>query len=87
MLQTSQDTVHECIRISKKEVQPDIILFSKFIVNRKLPNKDKALQEDLATQMAEKSDGMFLFDKVAREPFTRREEPKAVAGNCRRYGG
>jgi ankyrin repeat protein len=58
-----EQTMYEC-SISKDDVQPDIALFSRSIVDRKLSNKDDLLRKELATQMTEKSNGMFLWIKL-----------------------
>ena len=55
--------LYEC-RLSKEDLNPDITLFSKSVVDRKLANKNGALREDLAAQMAERCDGMFLLIKL-----------------------
>lgn len=52
---TRGQRLYEC-RISKKDLNSDVALFSKSVVNRKLDSKDKALREDPAAQMAEKCD-------------------------------
>ena len=56
-------TTHEC-GISKTDVQSDVTLFSKCVVDEKLWKKQDVLRQDLATQMAQKSEGMFLWVKL-----------------------
>ena len=59
-------TVLQC-RISKEDIRYDISLFSKSVVNKKLPNRDESLREDLAGQLVEKCDGMFLWIKLQQD--------------------
>jgi ankyrin repeat protein len=54
-------------RISAKDVKNDVILYSKSIVDRKLPNKNEKLRTKLANQLADKCDGMFLWVKMQQE--------------------
>lgn len=56
-------TPYEC-GISKTNVRSDIALFSKCVVDEKLWKKPKILRQDLATQMAQKSEGMFLWVRL-----------------------
>ena len=56
-------TTYEC-GISKTDVQSDVTLFSKCVVDEKLWKKPEVLRQDLATQMAQKSEGMFLWVKL-----------------------
>ena len=56
-------TTYEC-GISKTDVQSDVTLFSKWVVDDKLWKKPEVLRQDLATQMAQKSEGMFLWVKL-----------------------
>jgi ankyrin repeat protein len=51
-------------KISVEDVRHDISLFSKSVVDRKLPTKKDDLKEDLAHQLEKKSDGMFLWIKL-----------------------
>ena len=53
-------------------------MFSKSVVNRKLANKDGALQEDLAAQMAEKCDGMFLLIRLQENQLSRSKNKKQL---------
>lgn len=59
----AEQIMYEC-RISKDDVQFDINLFSKSIVNRKLSNKNDAFRKELVMQMAEKCNEMFLWIKL-----------------------
>ena len=56
-------TAYEC-GISKTDVQSDVTLFSKYVVDDKLSKKPEVLRQDLATQLAQKSEGMFLWVKL-----------------------
>ena len=56
-------TTYEC-GISKTDVRSDITLFSKCVVDEKLWKKPEVLRQDLATQMAQKSEGMFLWVRL-----------------------
>jgi ankyrin repeat protein len=51
-------------KISVEDVRHDISLFSKSVMDRKIPSKEDNLKEDLAHQLGEKSDGMFLWIKL-----------------------
>ena len=50
--------------LTQDDVQSDLALFSRSIVDERLPKKDDALREDIATQIADKSNGMFLWVKL-----------------------
>ncbi|KAL2046479.1 hypothetical protein ABVK25_011834 [Lepraria finkii] len=50
--------------ISKTDVLSDVMSFSKCIVDNKLWKKSEILRQDLATQMAQKSEGMFLWVRL-----------------------
>ena len=56
-------TTYEC-GISKTDVQSDVTLFSRWVVDEKLWKKPEVLRQNLATQMAQKSEGMFLWVKL-----------------------
>lgn len=74
---------YEC-RLSKEDLKPDITLFSKSVVNRKLANKNGAIREDLAAQMAERSEGMFRLIKLQENHLSRgknRKQLGAVVSN------
>lgn len=70
-------TTWEC-KLSKDDVQPDIALFSRSIVNRKLPNKTDALREEIASQMTERSNGMFLWIKLQAKHLRKGENRKQL---------
>ncbi|KAL1621714.1 hypothetical protein SLS56_009056 [Neofusicoccum ribis] len=52
------------VAISKHDVEEDLKSFSKTIVNQKLANRTEDLRTELADQMAERADGMFLWVKL-----------------------
>ncbi|MCJ1346752.1 hypothetical protein MMC31_004970 [Peltigera leucophlebia] len=75
--------LYEC-RLSKEVLNPDITLFSKSVVNRKLANKDGTFREALAAQMAEKCDGMFLLIRLQENQLSRsknRKQLQAIVSN------
>lgn len=75
--------LYEC-RLSKEDLNPDITLFSKSVVDRKLANKNGVLREDLAAQIAERCDGMFLLIKLQENQLSRsknRKQLEAVVSN------
>lgn len=70
-------TIYEC-RISEGDVQSDIALFSRSIVDQRLSNKVDALREEIATQMTEKSNGMFLWVKLQAKNLHKGENRKQL---------
>lgn len=58
--------VLEC-KISREDVRDDITFYSKRVVDEKLPKKDEALRQDLASQLAERCEGMFLWIKLQQD--------------------
>jgi KaiC/GvpD/RAD55 family RecA-like ATPase len=50
--------------VKSQDVQPDIELYSRALVDKKLRNKDPTRRAALAAKLAEKSDGMFLWVKL-----------------------
>ncbi|KAI9792435.1 MAG: hypothetical protein M1816_002319 [Peltula sp. TS41687] len=74
---STESTLYE-YKISDDDVQRDVILFSRNVVDRKLPNKEEALREDLATKMAEKCNGMFLWIKLQQENLRRGKNRKQL---------
>ena len=50
--------------VTRDLVSNDVTLFATHIVNHKLPAKPHQFNETLATRMAEKGDGMFLFIRL-----------------------
>ncbi|ERF73036.1 hypothetical protein EPUS_07130 [Endocarpon pusillum Z07020] len=63
---SGKQTMLEC-RFSKNKIQADIDLYSKTVVAKKLPSKDESFQQELATHMAKKCEGMFLWIKLQQE--------------------
>lgn len=59
-------TTLEC-SISTKNVKDDVDLFSRSIVAKKLPDKDESFRQDLARQIAERCEGMFLWIKLQQD--------------------
>ncbi len=55
------------IRISNDDVQGDIALFSRDVVDKKLPKKDESLRKDLAEELTAKCNGMFLWIKLQQD--------------------
>jgi ankyrin repeat protein len=64
--QTSGQIFIECM-ITKDDVQQDVTLYSRSVVDKKLPKKDEILREKLAGKLAERCDGMFLWIKMQQE--------------------
>jgi ankyrin repeat protein len=54
-------------RITHEDVDNDISLFSKSLVDEKLPRKDERLRQELAGQLAQKCEGMFLWIKMQQD--------------------
>ncbi|KAF2818037.1 hypothetical protein CC86DRAFT_310117, partial [Ophiobolus disseminans] len=54
-------------RITKEDVQNDVSLFSKSVVDEKLPKKDDRLRQDLAERLTKKCEGMFLWIKLQQD--------------------
>ena len=67
----------EC-KISKEEVQHDIALFSKHVVDAKLSNKSEQVRSDLATMLADKCDGMFLWINLQKEKLSKGKNKKQL---------
>ncbi|OAL75631.1 hypothetical protein A7D00_1230 [Trichophyton violaceum] len=59
-------TMLEC-QISKSKTKSEIQLYSESVVNKKLGKKGASLRRELATQMAEKCEGMFLWIKMQQD--------------------
>jgi len=51
-------------RISLDDVQSDVKLFAKSIVDKKLANKSESLRDDLSRRMVERCNRMFLWLKM-----------------------
>jgi ankyrin repeat protein len=58
--QISAQFLRRC-RITKEDVGEDLRLYSRSVVNNKLPKKEESLRVKLADQLAERSEGMFLW--------------------------
>ena len=54
-------------KITEEEVRHDISRFSRSVVDKKLPNKDSSLRQDLAEQLTKKCNGMFLWIKLQQD--------------------
>jgi ankyrin repeat protein len=54
-------------KITHEDVDNDISLFSKSLVDEKLPRKDERLRQELAGQLAQKCEGMFLWIKMQQD--------------------
>jgi ankyrin repeat protein len=54
-------------KITREDVDDDISLFSKSLVDAKLPRKDERLRQELAGQLAQKCEGMFLWMKMQQD--------------------
>jgi hypothetical protein len=67
----------EC-KFSKKNTQADITLYSKMVVAKKLLRKDESLRQELATLMAEKCEGRFLWIKLQQEQLRGRKSKKEL---------
>ncbi len=69
------------IRISNEDVQGDIALFSRDVVDKKLPKKDESLRKDLAEELTAKCKRHVLVDQTATRPTKKWKKCKAVAGH------
>ncbi|KFZ15362.1 hypothetical protein V502_05642, partial [Pseudogymnoascus sp. VKM F-4520 (FW-2644)] len=54
-------------KISLADVQSDVSLFSKSIVNKKLKNKDETDRNNLSQRIVDRSNGMFLWVKMQED--------------------
>jgi ankyrin repeat protein len=54
-------------KVTHEDVDNDISLFSKSLVDAKLPRKDERLRQELAGQLAQKCEGMFLWMKMQQD--------------------
>ena len=52
------------LKVSEEELRADITLFSRSIVDKRLPKKDSTLRQELSTQLTKKCDGMFLWVRL-----------------------
>lgn len=57
-------------KISPEDVRPDTTLYSRSIVDRRLPNKDETVKDDIAQTLAGRCSGQFLWLKL-QEPSLR----------------
>jgi ankyrin repeat protein len=64
--QVNNHNIYHC-RITKEEVRHDILRLAKNVVDKKLSNKDNGLRQDLAGQLAEKCEGMFLWIRLQQD--------------------
>ena len=51
-------------RITRGDVDQDLTLYSRTIVDQSLPNKDESFRERLSTLLTQKCEGMFLWIKL-----------------------
>jgi ankyrin repeat protein len=68
--QESTDNLRTIIlrcKIAHEDVDNDISLFSKSLVDERLPRKDEHLRQELARQLAQKCGGMFLWIKMQQD--------------------
>ena len=68
---TSAPRPQDCVllecRISKDDVRDDVDLFSQSVVARKLPKQDELFRQQLAAEIAERCDGMFLWIRLQQD--------------------
>lgn len=69
--------IFEC-SLFKNDFQSDLVLFSKNIVNKKLSKKDEALRKNIAKQITNKNDEMFLWIKLQIKNFRKSETRKQL---------
>ena len=67
-------------KLSRNDVQPDLALFSRSIVDERLSNKGDVLRQEFAAQMAEKSNGMFLWVKLQAKHLRKGQNRKQIQG-------
>ena len=65
-------------KVSREDVRHDISLFSKSIVDKKLPKKDNYFRQNLAEQLTEKCEGMFLWVKLQQDQLRGGKNPKQL---------
>ncbi|KAL9615930.1 MAG: hypothetical protein Q9160_009142 [Pyrenula sp. 1 TL-2023] len=56
----------EC-RMTKDDVTDDVALFSRSVVDKRLPKKEDAFRQELAGQIANRCEGMFLWIKLQQD--------------------
>ncbi|KAH7144327.1 ankyrin-1, partial [Dactylonectria estremocensis] len=52
------------LKISSQDVQHDVLLFSRSIVDRKLPKKDEVTKTEVSLKMADRSEGQFIWVRM-----------------------
>jgi hypothetical protein len=68
-------------------VRNDTTRFTQRVVTQRLPNKPEALRRDLAAQMADKCQGMFIWVNLQKDELTRclnRKTARSWSWRCRR---
>ena len=70
-------TILEC-KLSEDSVKKDIDLVSSSIVVRKLPGQEDSLRRELATKMADRCNGQFLWLKLQQDQLRDSKSPKAL---------
>ena len=65
-------------KVSRSEVRDDIDLVSQTLVARKLPKQEDNLRQELATAMAERCDGQFLWLKFQQDLLRDSKSAKAL---------
>ena len=58
--QSSEQSILKC-KVTREDVGEDLRLYSRSVVDKNLPKKDKSLRVKLADQLAERCEGMFLW--------------------------
>jgi hypothetical protein len=61
--QIPEQVIFKC-KITRDDVDNDLSLYSRSVVDRSLPNKDEGLRKMLAGQLARRCEGMFLWIKM-----------------------
>jgi Ankyrin repeats (3 copies)/NACHT domain len=64
--------------ISPEDVRSDLVLFSNSVVNTRLANKNDAVRNELAEQLANKCDGMFLWKDLQRRSLCSWKNPRQL---------
>ena len=75
--ESPKHTILDC-KISKNDVKDDIGLVSQSIVARKLPKQEHRLRQNLATKMAERCNGQFLWLILQQERLRDSKSAKAL---------
>ncbi|KAL2816572.1 hypothetical protein BDW59DRAFT_177316 [Aspergillus cavernicola] len=66
------------LSLTKDIVAPDVARFAEHIITQKLPEKTNEDQQELAAQMAEKCDGMFLWIRLQSRNLRSRKTNKQL---------